>query len=87
LGRDAIDLVSPQTDVCGAALTDEVDTPAGTGARVGATAPSDQDLVPARAPRRYGVRRSALAALAVVVLVSVIVVERRIGGPGFGRIT
>jgi uncharacterized protein (TIRG00374 family) len=57
-------------------LTDEVDTPAGTGARAGAAAPSDQDLVPAPAPRRYGARRSALAALAVVVLVSVIVVER-----------
>src|SRR5579872_878261 len=76
LGRDAVDLVSPQTDVCGAALTDEVDTPAGTGVRADATAPSDQEPVPARAPRRYGVRRSALAALAVVVLVSVIVVER-----------
>jgi len=44
-------------------LTDEVDDPA-------------EHLVSARAPRRYRVRRSVLAALAVVVLVSVIVVER-----------
>jgi hypothetical protein len=76
LAHDAVDLVSPQTDVCGAALTDEVDVPAGTGAGADVTAPSDQHLVPARAPRRYRVRRSMLAALAVVVLVSVIVIER-----------
>ena len=44
-------------------MTDEVDDPA-------------EHLVSARAPRRYRVRRSMLAALAVVVLVSVIVVER-----------
>src|SRR5580692_6831403 len=75
-GHDAVDLVSPQTDVCGAALTDEVDVPAGTGAGADVTAPSDQHLVPARAPRRYRVRRSMLAVLAVAVLVSVIVIER-----------
>jgi putative heme transporter len=57
-------------------LTDEVDVPAGTGAGADVTAPSDQHLIPARAPRRYGVRRSVLVALAVAVLVSVIVVER-----------
>jgi putative heme transporter len=67
LAHDAVDLVSPQTDVCGAALTDEVDVPAGTGAGADVTAP---------VPRRYRVRRGILAALAVVVLVSVIVVER-----------
>ena len=46
----------------------------GTGADV--TAPSDQHLVPVRAPRRYRVRRSMLAVLAIGVLVSVIVIER-----------
>jgi uncharacterized protein (TIRG00374 family) len=76
LAHDAVDLVSPETDVCGAALADEVDVPAETGAGADVTAPSDQHLIPARAPRRYRVRRSMLAALAVVVLVSVIVVER-----------
>jgi uncharacterized protein (TIRG00374 family) len=57
-------------------LTDEVDVPAGTGAGADVTAPSDQHLIPARAPRRYRVRRSVFVALAVVVLVSVIVIER-----------
>jgi putative heme transporter len=76
LAHDAVDLVSTQTDACGAALTDEVDAPAETGAGADVTAPSDQHLVPAHAPRRYRARRSILIALAVVVLVSVIVVER-----------
>src|SRR4029077_6476047 len=75
-GRDAVDLVSHHTDVCGAALTDEVDAPAETGAGADVTAPSDHPPVPAPPPRRYRVRRGMLAALAVVVLVSVIVVER-----------
>ena len=57
-------------------MTDEVDAPAETGAGADVTAPSDQHLVPAHAPRRYRARRSILIALAVVVLVSVIVVER-----------
>jgi putative heme transporter len=57
-------------------LTDGVDAPAETGAGADVTGPSDQHLVSAPAPRRYRVRRSVLAALAVVVLVSVIVVER-----------
>ncbi|HJY60447.1 MAG TPA: hypothetical protein VJ418_29050, partial [Streptosporangiaceae bacterium] len=57
-------------------MTDEVDVPAGTGAGADVTASSDQHLIPARAPRRHRVRRGMLAALAVVVLVSVIVVER-----------
>jgi putative heme transporter len=50
-------------------LTDGVDAPAEPGAR--AAAP-----LRARAPRRYRLRRSMLAVLAVAVLVSVIVVER-----------
>ncbi|HWN62231.1 MAG TPA: hypothetical protein VNO25_16380, partial [Streptosporangiaceae bacterium] len=57
-------------------MTDEVDVPAGTGAGADVTAPSDQNLIPARPPRRYRVRRSVFVALAVVVLVSVIVIER-----------
>ena len=57
-------------------MTDEVHAPAKTGAGADVTAPSDQHLGPARAPRRYQARRSILIALAVVVLVSVIVVER-----------
>jgi hypothetical protein len=76
LAHDAVDLVGPETDVCGAALADEVDVPAETGAGADVTAPSDQHLIPARASRRHRLRRSMLAALAVVVLVSVIVVER-----------
>jgi putative heme transporter len=40
------------------------------------SARSDGHLVPAGAPRRYGLRRTLLAALAVAVLVSVIVIER-----------
>jgi putative heme transporter len=59
-----------------AALTDGVDAPAETGAEADVTVPSDQRPAPARAPRRYRVRRSVLAALAIVVLVSVIVIER-----------
>jgi putative heme transporter len=47
-----------------------------TGAGADVTAPSDEHLAPARAPRRYRVRRSVLAALAIAVLVSVIVIER-----------
>src|SRR5271166_3438085 len=62
LAHDAVDLVSSQTDVCGAALTDEVDVPAEPGAGAGVAAPSDQHLTPARAPRRYRVRRGMLAA-------------------------
>jgi putative heme transporter len=50
-------------------LTDGVDAPAETGAR--AAVP-----VRGRAPRRYRVRRSILAVLAIGVLVSVIVIER-----------
>jgi putative heme transporter len=38
--------------------------------------PGPSDLIPVRARRRYGVRRSLLAALALGVLVSVIVIER-----------
>ncbi len=59
-------------------MPDEVDARAKavttTGAAVSAT--SDPDLVPARSRRRYGLRRTILAALALAVLVSVIVVER-----------
>jgi putative heme transporter len=63
--------------VCGAAaLTDGVGGLAETGAGADVTAPSDQHLESARAPRRYRVRRSMLVALAIAVLVSVIVVER-----------
>jgi putative heme transporter len=73
---DAIYLVSPQADVCGAAaLTDGVDAPAETGAGADVTAPSEQHPVTVRS-RRYRVRRSVLAALAIAVLASVIVIER-----------
>jgi uncharacterized protein (TIRG00374 family) len=57
-------------------LTDEVDAAAGTGAGADVTTQSDQYPVPARAPRRYGMRRGVLAALAIAVLVSIIVIER-----------
>ena len=63
--------------MCGAAaLTDGVGGLAETGTGADVTAPSGQHLASARAPRRYGMRRTLLAALAIVVLVSVIVVER-----------
>ena len=57
-------------------MTDEVDAAAGTGAGADVTTQSDQYPVPARAPRRYGMRRGVLAALAIAVLVSIIVIER-----------
>jgi len=57
-------------------LTDGVDAPAETEADA-AVAVSGQHLVPVHAPRGYQVRRSLLAALAIAVLVSVIVIERR----------
>jgi putative heme transporter len=57
-------------------LTDRVDAPAGTGTGAATSAPSDQPGLPARAPRRYGWRRSLLACLAIAVLVTVIAVER-----------
>ena len=57
-------------------MTDEVDAPAGTGTGAATSAPSDQPVLPAHAWRRYGVRRSLLAGLAIAVLVSVIVIER-----------
>jgi uncharacterized protein len=77
LSSDAVYLVRPRADACGAvALTDGVDAPAETGAGAAVSAPSDQHLVLARAPRRYQVRRTLLAALAIAVLVSVIVIER-----------
>jgi uncharacterized protein (TIRG00374 family) len=58
-------------------LTDGVDAPAGTGAGAVTSAPSDQSvLLVSSAPRRYGLRRSLLAGLAIAVLVSVIVIER-----------
>src|SRR5580658_6484669 len=81
LFHDADDLAYPLAIVHGAApLTDGVDASAQTGASAAMSAdeaaPSDQHPVPARAPRRFRVRRSMLAALAIAVLVSVIVVER-----------
>ena len=66
-------------------MTDEVDARAETdpgaarattGAGAAVSARSDAHLVPAGAPRRYGLRRTLLAALALAVLVSVIVIER-----------
>jgi uncharacterized protein (TIRG00374 family) len=81
LFHDADDLAYPLAIVHGAApLTDGVDASAQTGASAAMSASSeaasDQRLVPQRAPRRYRLRRSMLAALAIAVLVSVIVVER-----------
>ena len=57
-------------------MTDGAGGLAETGAEADVAAPSDQNLVSARAPRRYRVRRSVLVALAIAVLVSVIVIER-----------
>jgi putative heme transporter len=57
-------------------LTEGTSAPAETETGTAASAPSDQHLVPTRAPHRYQVRRSVLAALAIAVLVSVIVIER-----------
>jgi uncharacterized protein (TIRG00374 family) len=57
-------------------VTDGVDAPAETEADAAVTA-SGQHLVPVPAPRGYQVRRSVLAALAIAVLASVIVIERR----------
>jgi putative heme transporter len=58
-------------------LTDEVDARAKTGTERAVSAPSDAHLVPARPARRFGVRRTILVALALAVLISVIVIERR----------
>ena len=59
-------------------MTDGVDGPAGTNAGADVSAPSsDPHPEPARAPRRYTYRHGVLAALAVAVLVSIIIVERR----------
>ena len=75
--NDDVYLVTPQACVYGAAaLTDGVDAPAETGAEAELLAPSDQRAPSARALRRYRVRRGVLAALAIAVLVSVIVIER-----------
>ncbi len=52
-------------------MTDGVDAAAEPGARTAAPVPAQEP-----APRRYRLRRGMLAALAIVVLVSVIVVER-----------
>jgi len=57
-------------------LTEGVDAPAETEAGAAASAPSDQRVASAPAPRRYRMRRGLLAALAIAVLVSVIVIER-----------
>jgi len=57
-------------------MTDGAGGLAETGAEADVTAPSGQNLVSARAPRRYRVRRSVLAALAIAALVSVIIIER-----------
>jgi putative heme transporter len=86
LAHDAIDLVCPRADACGGAdLTDEVDAraktdpgaaQANTGAGAAVSARSEAHLVPAGAQRRYGLRRTLFAALALAVLVSVIVIER-----------
>ena len=58
-------------------MTDGVDAPAGTGTGAATSASSDQPVLPvSSAPRRYGLRRSLLAGLAIAVLVSVIVIER-----------
>ena len=56
-------------------MTDGVDAPAETEADAAVAAPG-QHLVPVHAPRGYQVRRSLLAALAIAVLISVIVIER-----------
>ncbi|MGH3187235.1 MAG: lysylphosphatidylglycerol synthase transmembrane domain-containing protein, partial [Streptosporangiaceae bacterium] len=52
-------------------MSDGVNAPAEPGSRAVAQVPATE-----RAPRRYRLRRSMLAALAIAVLVSVIVVER-----------
>ncbi|HYB49284.1 MAG TPA: YbhN family protein, partial [Streptosporangiaceae bacterium] len=57
-------------------MTDGVDAPAETDAGAAASAPSGQRVASTPAPRRYRMRRSVLAALAIAVLVSVIMVER-----------
>lgn len=56
-------------------MTDGVDAPAEMEADAAVAAPG-QHLVPVHAPRGYQVRRSLLAALAIAVLISVIVIER-----------
>ena len=77
MSHDAVYLVSPQPDAGrAAALTEGVDAPAETEAGAAASAPSDQRVASAPAPRRYRMRRGLLAALAIAVLVSVIVIER-----------
>ncbi len=57
-------------------MTDEVDARAKTEAQATVSVSPGRDPVPAPAPRRYGLRRTILAALALAVLVGVIVVER-----------
>ena len=57
------------------ALTDGVDAPAEAEADAAVAVPG-QHLGPAHAPRGFQVRRSLLAALAIAVLISVIVIER-----------
>jgi uncharacterized membrane protein YbhN (UPF0104 family) len=56
-------------------VTEGVDASAETEAGAAVAAP-DQPPVPVQAPRRYQVRRSLLAALAIAVLIGVIIVER-----------
>jgi hypothetical protein len=59
-------------------LTDGADGPAGTSAGAEGSAPSSgRHPEPARAPRRYTYRQAVLAALAVAVLISIIIIERR----------
>ena len=57
-------------------MTDEVDARTETGSGAAVSAPSDRQVVARAAPRRYGVRRTLLASLALAVLVSVIVIAR-----------
>jgi len=58
------------------AKTDPLTARVTTGAGASVSPRSDAHLVPAASPRRYGLRRALLVALAVAVLVSVIVIER-----------
>jgi uncharacterized protein (TIRG00374 family) len=76
LSLDAVYLARPPEAFGAVALTEGVGAPAETEAGAAVSAPSDKHPVPDRAARRYQVRRSMLAALAIAVLVSVVVIER-----------
>ena len=73
---DEVDARAKTDPLAARAKTDAGAALAKTDAGASVSPRSDAHLVPAATPRRYGLRRTLLVALAVAVLVSVIVIER-----------